>query len=218
MNGVSAYVTFLRRRSEDWYSKVKTLEETVDSSFHFEGRGDGVFVTFAKKGYAPGYLHLDRDNSSSGKLIGRDIRVVMKELTQEKQAELVFSGIRDRIYNDNIVRHKGEKWPTTEEQLERLRKDFGLEKSDMTDIFVKAIRDYLSGKETNSENQTLQDRRHFADAIYHLEYYPPPQQQFLELTRKTVELETESDRKHIVDTLVTAYKKTYPDAEPPDAK
>ena len=217
MNGVTAYVSFVRRRGKDHYFPIQELEETVDSSFHYEGRGDDVIVIFSKKGYAPMILPAIGRNDH-GKLIRRDLRIVMKELTPEQLEERLFGNLHSWRSNDNIVRYEGEKYPTDEEWLERLRKNYGLEKSEMTDLFVKAIRDYLSGKETNPENQTLQDRRRFTDAIYHLEYYPPPQQEFLELTRKTVELETESDRKHIVDKLVTTYKKTYPDADPPDAK
>ena len=218
LNGVYACVYFLRPETslfggsrEDRYTGSK-LEETVDSSFRFEGKGDRVYVTFGKKGYAPQRLPLGRGDDKYN-LIRRDLRIVMKELTPEELEKRLFRAFYEWGSNDNIVRYKGEKYPTDEEKLERLRKTYGLEKSEMTDLFVKAIRDYLSGKETNPENQTLQDRRRFTDAIYHLEYYPPPQQEFLDLIRRaTVELPDSAD------IIMKGYKKAYPDAEPPDAK
>ena len=211
MNGVSAYVSFSRRRGKDHYFPIQELEETVDSSFHYEGRGDGVVVIFSKRGYAPDIRLLARNGS--GKLILRDLRIVMKELTPEQLEERLFWNLHSWRSNDNIVRYEGEKYPTDEEMLERLRKNYGLEKSEMTGLFVKAILDYLSGKETNLENQTLQDRRRFVEAIYDLEYYPPPQQEFLDLIRSaTVELPDSAD------ILMKGYKKAYPDADPPDAK
>ena len=218
MHGVTAYVTFSRRRAEDHYSGLKSFEETVDSSFHYEGRGDDVIVIFSKKGYAPMILPATGRNDR-GKLILSDLRIVMKELTPEELEKRLFRNLHSWRYNDYIIRYEGEEYPTDEDEksLECLRKNYGLEKSEMTDLFVKAIRDYLSELETKSENQMLQDR--FVEAIYDLEYYPPHQQQFLDLIRRTSELEPESDLKHIlIDKLVTAYKKTYPDAEPPDAK
>ena len=212
MHGVSVYVSFVRRRGKDHYFPIQELEETVDSSFHYEGRGDGVIVIFSKKGYAPMTLPATGRNDR-GKLILSDLRIVMKELTPEELEKRLFGNIHSWRSNDYIVRYEGEEYPTDEDQLERLRKNYGLEKSDMTDLFVKAIQDYLSGKETNPENQTLQDRRRFTDSIYYLEYYPPPQQEFLDLIRRaTVELPDSAD------ILMKGYKKAYPDAEPPDAK
>ncbi len=202
MNGVTAYVTFSRRRAEDRYSELQSFEETVDSSFRFEGKGDGVVVIFARKGYAPGRILLNRDDS--GDLIRRDLSIIMKKISPEKQTELVFGEIDSWSHIDCIVIEDGEKLPTTEDSLEKLRKEFGLEKSDMTDTFVKAIRDYLSVIETNSENSTLRGWHFYA--MYHIQYYPPPQQEFLELIRKTVELEPES-----ADRLIHSYTKAYPD-------
>ena len=66
MNGVSAYVSFSRRRGENHCFSIQDFEETVDSSFHYEGRGDGVVVIFSKRGYAPDIRLLPRDGS--GKL------------------------------------------------------------------------------------------------------------------------------------------------------
>jgi hypothetical protein len=216
MHGVSVYVSFVRRRGEDHYFPIQELEETVDSSFHYEGRGDGVIVIFSKKGYAPMTLPATGRNDR-GKLILSDLRIVMKELTPEEVEERLFGALHSWRSNDNIVRYKGEKYPTDEDQLERLRKNYGLEKSDMTDIFMKSIRDYLSELETKSEDSTLRGR--YIYAMIYLPYYPPPQQMFLELIRRTFEVEPESDLKHIlIDELVTAYKKTYPDAESPDAR
>ncbi|MBP5585160.1 MAG: hypothetical protein J6Y92_02260 [Lentisphaeria bacterium] len=228
MNGVSAYVTFSRKKA-GWYSGTKELEETVDSSFRFEGKGDAVFVVFAKKGYAPGQIQLDRGRGSQ--VLRRDLRIVMKELTPEELEKRFFRTIYEWSQLDVYI-DAGEKMPTTEDQLERLRKYFGLEKSDMTDLFVKAIRegvdtgeeilaevhfvddedkeyligppDDLSGIETKSEKRSLRER--YFSAMRYLQYYPPPQQQFLELIRKAVELEPES-----ADTLILSYTKAYPD-------
>ena len=208
MHGVSACVYFLRPETslfggsrEDRYTGSE-LEETVDSSFRFEGKGDMVYATFGKKGYAPQRLHLGRGDKYN--LIRRDLRIVMKKISPEKQAELVFGEIDSWSHIDCIVIEDGEKLPTTEDSLEKLRKEFGLEKSDMTDTFVKAIRDYLSVIETNSENSTLRGWHFYA--MYHIQYYPLPQQEFLELIRKTVELEPES-----ADRLIHSYTKAYPD-------
>ena len=264
MNGVSAYVTFSRKKA-GWYSGTKELEETVDSSFRFEGKGDAVFVVFAKKGYAPGQILLDRGRGSQ--VLRRDLRIVMKELTPEEIAESLFLAMDLWTSFDCIVIEEGDKWPTTEDQLERLRKNFGLKKNDMTDLFVKAIRegvdtgidspdsgeeevgsiitnpfgipdppdvdfsdgvdtgediaevhfvddedveylinppDDLSGIETKSEKRSLRER--YFSAMRYLQYYPPPQQQFLELIRKVAELEPES-----ADTLILSYAKAYPD-------
>ena len=211
MHGVTAYVTFSRRRAEDHYSGLKSFEETVDSSFHFEGRGDGIVVIFARKGYAPGLLPL-LGPDDSGELIRRDLHIVMKKVTPEEAAESIFREIDSWTYNDIIVHYEGEKWPTTEDQLENLRKRYGLEKSDMTDIFMKAIRDYLSELETKSEDSTLRGR--YIYAMIYLPYYQPPQQEFLELIRRTSEVEP----KFALDGLKAAYNKAYPDTEPPDAK
>ena len=228
MNGVSAYVTFSRKKA-GWYVGTKELEETVDSSFRFEGKGDAVFVVFAKKGYAPGQIQLDRGRGSQ--VLRRDLRIVMKELTPEELEKRFFRTIYEWSQLDVYI-DAGEKMPTTEDQLERLRKNFGLEKSDMTDLFVKAIRegvdtgeeilaevhfvddedkeyligppDDLSGIETKSEKRSLRER--YFSAMRYLQYYPPPQQQFLELIRKAVELEPES-----ADTLILSYTKAYPD-------
>ena len=264
MNGVSAYVTISRKKA-GWYVGTKELEETVDSSFRFEGKGDAVFVVFAKKGYAPGQIQLDRERGSQ--VLRRDLRIVMKELTPEELEKRFFRTIYEWSQLDVYI-DAGEKMPTTEDQLERLRKNFGLEKSDMTDLFVKAIRegvdtgidipdsgeeevgriitnpfgipdppdvdfsdgvdtgedilaevhfvddedeeyrisppDDLSGIETKSEKRSLRER--YFSAMRYLQYYPPPQQQFLELIRKAVELEPES-----ADTLILSYTKAYPD-------
>ena len=74
----------------------------------------------------------------------------------------------------------------------------------MTDTFVKAIRDYLSVIETNSENSTLRGWHFYA--MYHIQYYPLPQEQFLELIRKSAELDPES-----ADRLIRVYTDVYPD-------
>ena len=201
LNGVSACVYFLRPETslfggsrEDRYTGPK-LEETVDSSFHFEGKGDMVYATFGKKGYAPQRLHLGRGDKYN--LIRRDLRIVMKELTPEEQAESLFQAI------DGWSREIDNSTPA-EIFIEGLRKAYGLEISDMTDLFVKVIQDHLSEVETKSEDR-LRERRHYS-AIYFLHYYPLPQEQFLELIRKSAELDPES-----ADRLIRVYTEVYPD-------
>ena len=201
LNGVSACVYFLRPETslfggsrEDRYTGPK-LEETVDSSFRFEGKGDIVYVTFGKKGYAPQRLHLGRGDKYN--LIRRDLRIVMKELTPEEQAESLFQAI------DGWSREIDNSTPA-EIFIEGLRKAYGLEISDMTDLFVKVIQDHLSEVETKSEDRS-RERRHYS-AIHFLRYYPLPQDQFLELIRKSAELDPES-----ADRLIRVYTEVYPD-------
>ena len=133
MNGVSAHVCFLRQKGKDRFDGMKELEETVDSSFHFEGKGDAVFVVFAKKGYAPGQIHLDRGRGSQ--LIRRDLRIIMKKTTQEKIAESLFAAMDLWTSFDCIVIEAGDKWPTTEERLEEFRKAYVLEKKRHDEYF-----------------------------------------------------------------------------------
>ncbi len=199
LNGVSACVYFLRPETslfgdsrEDRHTGSK-LEETVDSSFRFEGKGDGVYVTFAKKGYAPQSLHL----GGKAGLIQRDLCIVMKERTPEEQAESLFRAI------DSWSRQIDNRTPA-EIFIEDLRKAYVLEKSDMTDLFVKVIQDHLSGAETKSEDRS-REGRHYS-AIYFLQYYPLPQEKFLELIRKSAELDPES-----ADRLIRVYTEVYPD-------
>ena len=201
LNGVSACVYFLRPETslfgaprEDRYTGSK-LEETVDSSFRFEGKGDRVYVTFGKKGYAPQRLPLERGDKYN--LILRDLRIVMKERTQEELTESLFQTI------DSWSRQIDNRTPA-EIFIEDLRKAYVLEKSDMTDLFVNVIQDHLSGVETKSEDRSL-ERRHYS-AIHFLQYYPLPQEQFLELIRKTAELDPES-----ADRLIRVYTEVYPD-------
>ncbi|MBR3506722.1 MAG: hypothetical protein IKO02_06725 [Lentisphaeria bacterium] len=201
LNGVSACVYFLRPETslfggsrEDRYTGPK-LEETVDSSFHFEGKGDMVYATFGKKGYAPHRLHLGRGDKYN--LIRRDLCIVMKERTPEELTESLFQAI------DGWSREIDNRTPA-EIFIEGLRKAYGLEISDMTDLFVKVIQDHLSGAETKSEDRS-REGRHYS-AIYFLQYYPLPQEQFLELIRKSAELKPES-----ADRLIRAYTKVYPD-------
>ncbi len=202
LNGVSACVYFLRPETslfggsrEDRYTGSK-IEETVDSSFRFEGKGDRVYVTFGKKGYAPQRLPLGRGDGKSN-LILRDLRIVMKELTPEEQAESLWRSI------DSWSRQIDNRTPA-EIFIEGLRKAYVLEKSDMTDLFVKVIQDHLSGTETKSEDRS-HERRHYS-AIHFLRYYPLPQEQFLELIRKSAELKPES-----ADRLIRVYTEVYPD-------
>ncbi|MBR4767805.1 MAG: hypothetical protein IK088_02395 [Lachnospiraceae bacterium] len=194
LNGVSAYVTFSHLRAENRYTGSK-LEETVDSSFRFEGKGDMVYATFGKKGYAPQRLHLGRGDKYN--LIRRDLCIVMKERTPEELTESLFQAI------DSWSRQIDNRTPA-EIFIEGLRKAYGLEISDMTDLFVKVIQDHLSGAETKSEDRS-REGRHYS-AIYFLQYYPLPQEQFLELIRKSTELKPES-----ADRLIRVYTEVYPD-------
>ena len=199
LNGVSACVYFLRPETslfggsrEDRHTGSK-LEETVDSSFRFEGKGDGVYVTFGKKGYAPQRLHL----GGKAGLIRRDLRIVMKELTPEELTESLWRSI------DGWSRQIDNRTPA-EIFIEGLRKAYGLEISDMTDLFVKVIQDHLSGAETKSEDRS-REGRHYS-VIHFLRYYPLPQEKFLELIRKSAELDPES-----ADRLIRVYTEVYPD-------
>ena len=202
LNGVSACVYFLRPETslfgaprEDRHTGSK-IEETVDSSFRFEGKGDRVYVTFGKKGYAPQRLPLGRGDGKSN-LILRDLRIVMKERTPEELTESLWRSI------DGWSREIDNRTPA-EIFIEGLRKAFVLEKSDMTDLFVNVIQDHLSGTETKSEDRS-RERRHYS-AIHFLRYYPLPQEQFLELIRKSAELDPES-----ADRLIRVYTDVYPD-------
>jgi hypothetical protein len=140
MNGVSAYVTFSRRRAENRYSELQSFDETINSSFRFEGKGDRIDVTFARKGYAPQGLLLNRDD---GDLILRDLRIVMKKTTPEEIAESLFEAMDFWMTLDDIDIEEGEKCPETEDRLEKFRKAYVLEKSDMTNIFTKTNQDYI---------------------------------------------------------------------------
>ena len=201
LNGVSACVYFLRPETslfggsrEDRYTGPK-LEETVDSSFHFAGKGDIVYVRFGKKGYAPQSLHLGRGDKYS--LIRRDLCIVMKERTPEELTESLFRSI-------DSWRHQIDNRTPAEVFIEGLRKAYVLEKSDMTDLFVNVIQDHLSGAETKSEDRS-REGRHYS-AIHFLQYYPLPKEQFLELIRKSAELDPES-----ADRLIRVYTDVYPD-------
>ena len=202
MNGVSAHVCFLRQKGKDRFDGMKELEETVDSSFHFEGKGDAVFVVFAKKGYAPGQIHLDRGRGSQ--LIRRDLRIIMKKTTQEKIAESLFAAMDLWTSFDCIVIEAGDKWPTTEERLEEFRKAYVLEKSDMTNIFTKTIQDYFLNMENGSENKKLQRWAFYA--CTYLGCYPVPQKEFMELIQKTIKIDPVCS-----EDLISSYIKAYPD-------
>ena len=200
INGVSAHVCFLRRRGEDHFFPIQELEGTVDSSFHFEGKGCGVVIFFTKKGYAPRQLRLKRDYGSQ--LIRRDLRIVMKKLTPEELEKSLFRAFYQWSSFDHI--EKGEIRPTTEERLEQFRKAFVLEKSDMTNIFTKTIQDHFSVLEKKPEDKKTEDLFYYA--ISSLKYYPPPQKKFMELIQKNSEWEPE-----LVETVISGYISAYPD-------
>ncbi len=199
MNGVTAYVSFLQRKTMVWHPGSNTLEETVDSSFRFEGNGDRIFVTFARKGYAPRGLLLNRDDSD---LIQRDLRIVMKKTTPEELEKNLFRAFYQWSSFDHI--EIGEIQPTTEDRLEQFRKAYVLEKSDMTNVFTKTIQDHFSVLEKKPENKKPEDLFYYA--ISSLRYYPPPQKEFMELIQKTSEWEPE-----LVETVISGYISAYPD-------
>ena len=201
MNGVSAYVTFSRRRAENRYSELQSFDETINSSFRFEGKGDRIDVTFARKGYAPQGLLLNRDD---GDLILRDLRIVMKKTTPEEIAESLFEAMDFWMTLDDIDIEEGEKCPETEDRLEKFRKAYVLEKSDMTNIFTKTIQDYISDMEKGSENKKLQGRAFYA--FTYLGCYPVPQKEFMELIQKTFKVDP-----IYTENIINSYIKAYPD-------
>ena len=97
--------------------------------------------------------------------------------------------------------------PTLAESLEEWRQAAGLTKEDMTDIFARIIREHLAGLETASDTGPIlwMEAMYFRAQIY-LKHYPLPQEEFMALVRKTVDL----DPDHGGD-LAYSYIKTYPD-------
>ena len=97
--------------------------------------------------------------------------------------------------------------PTAGESLEEWRQTYGLTKEDMTDIFAGIIRERLAGLETDSDTGPVP----WMAAMYFraqrcLKNYPLPQEEFMALVRKTVDLDPEN-----AGYLVRSYIGTYPD-------
>ena len=130
----------------------------------------------------------------------------------EQRAELIrnlsecfrFWESRDVIeYDENGKRLT----PTAGESLEEWRQTYGLTKEDMTDIFAGIIRERLAGLETDSDTGPVP----WMAAMYFraqrcLKNYPLPQEEFMALVRKTVDLDPEN-----AGYLVRSYIGTYPD-------
>ena len=94
--------------------------------------------------------------------------------------------------------------PTLAESLEEWRQAAGLTKEDMTDIFARIIREHLAELETAPDSDRIPDM--YFRAQWYLKNYPLPQEEFMALVRKTVDL----DPDHGGD-LAYSYIKTYPD-------
>ena len=94
--------------------------------------------------------------------------------------------------------------PSTGESLEEWRQIKGLTKEDMTDIFAGIIRERLAELETVSDTDKLPVM--YSRAQRYLKNYPLPQEEFMALVRKTVDLDPEH-----ADYLVRSYIETYPD-------
>ena len=94
--------------------------------------------------------------------------------------------------------------PTLAESLEEWRQAAGLTKEDMTDIFARIIREHLAELETVPDSDRIPDM--YFRAQWYLKNYPLPQEEFMALVRKTVDL----DPDHGGD-LAYSYIKTYPD-------
>ena len=126
----------------------------------------------------------------------------------EQRAELVenlskcfrFWGSRDVIVYKDGVRQT----PTPGESLEKWRQAKGLTKEDMADFFARIIRERLAELETAPDSGKFPAL--YLHAQRYLNNYPLPQEEFMALVRKTVDL----DPDHGGD-LAYSYIKTYPD-------
>ena len=126
----------------------------------------------------------------------------------EQRAELIenlskcfrFWGSRDVIVYKDGVRQT----PTPGESLEKWRQAKGLTKEDMADFFARIIGERLAELETAPDSDRIPDM--YFRAQWYLKNYPLPQEEFMALVRKTVDL----DPDHGGD-LAYSYIKTYPD-------
>ena len=126
---------------------------------------------------------------------------VRAELIENLSGCFRFWASRDVIkYDENGKRLT----PTPGESLEEWRQTNGLTKEDMTDIFAGIIRERLAELETAPDTGKLPVM--YSSAQYYLKNYPLPQEEFMALVRKTVDLDPEH-----ADYLVKSYIETYPD-------
>ncbi len=126
---------------------------------------------------------------------------VRAELIENLSGCFRFWASRDVIkYDENGKRLT----PTPGESLEEWRQTNGLTKEDMTDIFAGIIRECLAELETAPDTGKLPVM--YSSAQYYLKNYPLPQEEFMALVRKTVDLDPEH-----ADYLVKSYIETYPD-------
>ena len=126
---------------------------------------------------------------------------VRAELIENLSGCFRFWASRDVIkYDENGKRLT----PTPGESLEEWRQIKGFTKEDMTDIFAGIIRERLAELETVSDTDKLPVM--YSSAQYYLKNYPLPQEEFMALMRKTVDLDPEH-----ADYLVKSYIETYPD-------
>ena len=126
---------------------------------------------------------------------------VRAELIENLSGCFRFWASRDVIkYDENGKRLT----PTPGESLEEWRQTNGLTKEDMTDIFAGIIRECLAELETAPDTGKLPVM--YSRAQYYLKNYPLPQEEFMALVRKTVDLDPEH-----ADYLVKSYIETYPD-------
>jgi hypothetical protein len=126
---------------------------------------------------------------------------VRAELIENLSGCFRFWASRDVIkYDENGKRLT----PTPGESLEEWRQTNGLTKEDMTDIFAGIIRECLAELETAPDTGKLPVM--YSSAQYYLKNYPLPQEEFMSLVRKTVDLDPEH-----ADYLVKSYIETYPD-------
>ena len=125
---------------------------------------------------------------------------VRAELIENLSKCFRFWNSRDVIVYKDGVRQT----PTPGESLEEWRQIKGLTKEDMTDIFAGIIRDRLAELETGSD--TGKSPAMYSIAQFYLKNYPLPQEEFMALVRKTVDLDPEN-----AGYLVRSYIETYPD-------
>ena len=111
-----------------------------------------------------------------------------------------FWGSRDVIVYKDGVRQT----PTPGESLEKWRQAKGLTKEDMADFFARIIRERLAELETAPDSDRIPDM--YFRAQWYLKNYPLPQEEFMALVRKAVDL----DPDHAAD-IAYSYIETYPD-------
>ncbi len=127
----------------------------------------------------------------------------------EQRAELIenlsmcfrFWGSRDNIQLDENGKRLT---PTPGESLEKWRQAKGLTKEDMADFFARIIRERLAELETAPDSGKFPAL--YLHAQWYLKNFPLPQEEFMALVRKAVDL----DPDHAAD-IAYSYIETYPD-------